>query len=166
MRKFIQSKLALTVAAGLFAGYFVVGALAAPGATPWPDPLNSGGGAVVQQDEEVDETPELDETPEADETPDVDETPEADETPDAAETPELDVEVEEATPGVPLDSPACAGTVEDSNPHDTDGDGDGCREVDGKNLPDPAADAQQGNPGIIGEQHGHGHPTATPTPTP
>jgi hypothetical protein len=55
---------------------------------------------------------------------------------------------------VPLDSPACAGDLAHPNPHDTDGDGDGCRQVateDGmKNLPDPAADAHEGNPGRIG----------------
>src|SRR3972149_3940817 len=107
MRRFIQSKLALIVGAALFAGYFAVGALAAPGATPWPDPLESSAAPVANEEHEPEETEEPEETPEADETP------------------ELDEEDATATPGVPLDSPACAGTIEDPNPHDPDGDGDG-----------------------------------------
>src|SRR3990172_4214657 len=122
MRRFIQSKLALILGAALFAGYFAVGALAAPDVTPWPDPFDSGSEQTVGNDEpEADETPEADEPPEADETPDADETPEAQETPEgdepreSEETPEfdVDVEVEEATPGVPANSPACVGTEAD-----------------------------------------------------
>ena len=107
-------------------------------------------------------------------------------TPDPTGTPDSNGDA-----GVPLDSPACTGDLDHPNPHDTDGDGDGCRIVeteDGmKNLPDPAADAHEGMPGEIGDQHrpphsqtpgppegdppygnanGHDDEDATPTPAP
>jgi hypothetical protein len=92
-------------------------------------------------------------------------TVEATETGEAAETPEATETSEEADTesehddglGVPLDSPACAGTIADPNPHNTDADGDGCRVVDGKNLPDPAADAHLGTPGHSGDPPGNGN---------
>ena len=106
---------------------------------------------------------ELTETPAASEPVELAETQEPTETDDPAEPVEAaGTPGDNGEPGVPLDSPACAGDLEHPNPHDTDGDGDGCREIrlpDGtvKNLPDPAADAHEGNPGHIGDLHGNGH---------
>jgi hypothetical protein len=150
----------LLAAAVVFAGYFAVGAIAAPSVTPWPDLPGSGHQAVVQQGEHFDatETPEI-ETPGPTQTPD-----EVDEANTPEDNQEVDAEATdqpaEATPGVPLDSPACAGDEQHPNPHDTDGDSDGCRVVQTdhgpKNLPDPAADAQEGNTGNIGNHSDDG----------
>lgn len=157
MHQFTRSKLALIIAAFLFAGYFAAGALAAPDVTPWPDPLESHDEDAPDEGTDVELPGDG-----ADETGDADETDDVDEPQDDAEVPqdEGDIEQEhEDVQGVPTDSPACAGTEADPNPHDTDTDRDGagCREVeteDGmKNLPDPAADAQGDDPGIIGEGH-------------
>lgn len=115
---------------------------------------------------ELIETPEASETAEPTEAQEPTETEEPTEPSDAAETPEAGETLgDNEQSGVSPDSPACAGDLDHPNPHDTDGDGEGCREVqmpDGtvKNLPDPAADAHEGNPGIIG--HGHGRPTGEP----
>lgn len=165
MRRLLRSNIALLTAAALFASYFAIGALAAPGATPWPDPLESNHQAVFHQGEDMDATPTEDVEATSDPTEDAETTPEPTAGPDDAEGDHgLDAEATEqpaeATPGVPLDSPACVGDEQHPNPHDTDGDFDGCRVVqtdDGpKNLPDPAADAQEGNPGNIGN-HGEGN---------
>jgi hypothetical protein len=193
MHQFTRSRLALIIAAFLFAGYFAVGALAAPDVTPWPDALES------HDEDAPDEGTEVELPDDADETEDADEADDVEEPQDDAEVPqdEGDIEQEqEDVQGVSTDSPACAGTEADPNPHDTDTDRDfeGCREVETdegmKNLPDPAADAEEDNPGIIGEghdgddddvgppadvppgppegdpPHGHAHGHATPTPTP
>jgi hypothetical protein len=175
MKRLIRSNLVIVVAVALLALFASVGAFASPDVTPWPDPFEaSGEPADLDDDTEVTETLEATETPELEDT----------ELPDDGDSDaQSDVDVEgEGGQGVPLDSPACAGTSEDPNPHDTDGDGDGCREVDGKNLPDPAADAQEGHPGDIADVehgngngpptgeppfgHGQGNDDETPTPTP
>jgi len=148
------------------------------GAVAWAAPggLSPVGSAGAEATVTGTHTPVDHETPEATEIEGT-ETEEAStpdgETPEAAETeqPEDNGDV-----GVPLDSPACAGDLEHPNPHDTDGDGDGCREVetdDGTiNLPDPAADAHEG-PGHIGDLHrngnngnGNGPPAHAHTPGP
>jgi hypothetical protein len=122
--KLIAIGVALAVLAG---GYVAVGAFAESGATPWPDPGQGHGPAVAGQELEGTETPEDAETVDSLETLDA--------------------------VGVATESPACSGTEADPNPHNTDSDFDGCRDVDGKNLPDPAADAHEGNPGLIGQGH-------------
>jgi len=143
----LKGKAIGAVSALLLAGLVTAAVFAAPGDEPTPSPAG----------EEPTATDVLDPT----ETPDG---------ADPTETPEPDITVEPLEhdgDGVPLDSPACQGDLEDPNPHDTDGDGDGCREVetdDGtKNLPDPAADAHEGHPGDIGDQHRPPH-AGTPGP--
>jgi len=147
MPEFVRSKLiVILAAAGLLGGVVAAAALAAPDSSPGPSPAGLDGTETV--------------TVTATETVEATETPEANETVDPQQTPD-------GVRGVPTDSPACAGTEEDPNPHDTDGDladgdFDGCREVDGKNLPEPAADAQEGNPGLIGQGDEHGNPQGPP----
>jgi hypothetical protein len=171
MPEFVRSKLiVIFAAAGLLGGIVAAAALAAPDSPPGPGPAGLDGTETA--------------TATATETVEATDTPEATETPEEADT---EGEHDDGL-GVPLDSPACAGDEEHPNPHDTDGDFDGCREVEGKNLPDPAADAQSGTPGPghIGDLHRPEHsltpgppegdppfgnafgeptPTATPTPT-
>jgi hypothetical protein len=150
MPRFIHTKVAIVVAASaLLAGLLAAVAWAAPGGSGSPSPAGLDGTATGTSTEELGGA----HTPEATETERV-ETPEATEIQEPQDAPDDHL-------GVPLDSPACAGDLQHPNPHDTDGDGDGCREVetdDGiKNLPDPAADAQQGTPGHIGDLHGNGN---------
>ena len=144
---YLKSK-TLVVLAGVALLAALVGAVAfaAPGGGP------AGGPGGVDPTETIEPT----DLPDPTDLPEPTETPEPDELgPDAAGA------------GVPADSPACAGDLEQPNPHDTDGDGDGCRPVetgDGeKNLPDPAADAHEGTPGRIGELHRPPH-SMTPGP--
>jgi hypothetical protein len=119
------------------------------------------GGDVTPSGLEATETLEATEAPEATESPEATETPEPTEGQQPLETPDGDDDA-----SVPPDSPACAGDLDHPNPQDTDGDGDGCRVVDTadgpKNLPDPAADAIEGNPGTIGQGDGHGPPDGVP----
>jgi hypothetical protein len=159
MRPFIRANV-LTVTIGLLALLYAgVGAFAAPEATPWPDPFESAG-VMTQEDTPVDVP--------TDAPADLPSDPPADLPNGEEDGGDVLQQNGEGDPGVPLDSPACAGTMEDPNPHDTDGDGDGCREVetpDGmKNLPDPAADAHEGNPGNIGrgDENGNGPPDPLP----
>jgi hypothetical protein len=170
MTGFLQRRITLVVlGCALLAALLGAVAWAAPGG------LSPGGSAGAEATETGthtdDETPEPTEI-EGTETEEAS-TPEAG-TPEAIETeqPEHNGDV-----GVPLDSPACAGDLEHPSPHDTDGDGDGCREVatdDGTiNLPDPAADAHEGDPGHIGDLHGsvnnetgNGPPAHAHTPGP
>ena len=146
MIRFIRSNLVLAGGVALLALFASVGAFAAPDVTPWPDPFEGASGVELPEDVPDDVTlPEL---------PDEAQGGEDGEGEGEGDPPEVQVENGD---GVPLDSPACAGDPATPNPHDTDGDGDGCREVeteDGmKNLPDPAADAHEGNPGLIGQGH-------------
>jgi len=133
MRRLIRSNLVIAGGVTLLALFASIGAFAAPGVTPWPDPFEASGepGDTDTPGATLEELPE-----------------------DGDIDTQGDVEGQvDGGWGVPTDSPACAGTVATPNPHDTDGDGDGCREVDTKNLPDPAADAHEGNPGLIGQGH-------------
>ena len=141
------------VAALLLGALVTVAVFAEPGG----DPPGGPSGAEPTATGEATATP----TPEGTDATPTDE-PVATGTPEPAETPDANEAM-----GVPLDSPACAGDLDHPNPHDTDGDGDGCRPVeteDGEmNLPDPAADAHDGNPGDIGDEHRPPH-AGTPGP--
>ena len=177
-----KAKLVAVCSAIALGGLLTVVVFAAPDSTPTPGPSGLDATATPGATEALEPT----ETPEATEALDPTETPDPAETPQPTDEPDGD-----DNRGVPEDSPACAGDLDHPNPHDTDGDGDGCRIVeteDGmKNLPDPAADAHEGHPGDIGDQHrpphsqtpgppdgdppygnahGHDEEDATPTPTP
>lgn len=145
MSGFARNVTIVVAAVAVLAGLLAAVAWASPGGSSGNGPAGVEATLVPTQTPDATGTPEATATGEA-QTPEATETEEPEETPDGEQ-------------GVPLDSPACAGDLEHPNPHDTDGDGDGCREVetdDGlKNLPDPAADAHEGDPGHIGDLHGN-----------
>ena len=123
MSQFVRANLVAAVIGVLFLGYAAIGTLAAPEVTPWADPFQTGPAAVAGE--------VLADLPDA--VPDVSPAVPPDVPPNAGG---LDGD-DEHDAGVPPESPACV-------IH-------GCREVeteDGtKNLPSPAADAIEGDPG-------------------